>query len=143
MRLIAGSAFGETSPVKTHSPIFYLGVDAESGAHLSLPDDYEERALYILSGSVSIDGQDHESGQMIVVADKAAPEIVVTETSRIMLLGGAPIGKRYIWWNLVSTREDRIDRAKKDWVASANADFKDSVFSLPPDETEFIPLPEN
>ena len=142
MRLIAGAAFGETSPVKTFSPIFYLGVEAQAGADIPLPDDYEERAIYILSGAVEIDSEPHAHGRMIVVDAGAAPTIKVKEEAQLMLLGGAPIGKRFIWWNLVSSSEARIEKAKADWAASANANFKGSVFSLPPDETEFIPLPE-
>lgn len=142
MRLIAGSAYGETSPVKTFSPMFYLGVEGPDGASLKLPDDHRERALYIVSGSIRIDGEDYANGRMIVFRDGATPEIETTARSRLMLLGGAPLGPRLIWWNLVSTTQARIDRAKADWCASADAQFRDSVFSLPPSETEFIPLPE-
>jgi len=142
MRLIAGSAFGETSPVKTFSPIFYLGVEAQAGADIPLPDEYEERAIYILSGAVEIDGEPHAESRMIVFDAEAAPKITATEDCKLMLLGGAPVGKRFIWWNLVSSSEARIEKAKADWAASADANFRDSVFSLPPDESEFIPLPE-
>jgi len=143
MRLIAGSAYGETSPVKTFSPIFYLGVEAEPGAVLELPREHEERALYIVSGRLRVDGEDHEGGRMIVFRDGAMAEIETTAASQLMLLGGAPLGPRHIWWNLVATDKPRIDRAKADWAASAAANFKETVFTLPPSETEFIPLPDN
>ncbi|GJL93019.1 MAG: hypothetical protein DHS20C04_26780 [Hyphococcus sp.] len=142
MRLIAGSAFGETSPVKTFSPIFYLGVEAKAGSDVPLPNEYEERAIYILSGSVKVDGEPHQHGRMVVFESGAAPKIIAREDSKLMLLGGAPVGKRFIWWNLVSSSEARIEKAKTDWAASAGANFKSGVFSLPPGETEFIPLPE-
>jgi redox-sensitive bicupin YhaK (pirin superfamily) len=142
MRLIAGTAFGETSPVETFSPIFYLGVEAQAGANIPLPDEYEERALYILSGAVAVEGQTYDSGRMIVFEPGAAPNITAREPSRLMLLGGASLGERFIWWNLVSSRKERIDKAKADWNASAAAGFKNSVFSLPPGESEHIPLPE-
>jgi redox-sensitive bicupin YhaK (pirin superfamily) len=142
MRLIAGSAFGETSPVKIFSPMFYLGVEAEGGAPIPLPDEYEERAMYIVEGGVSVDGERHESGRMLVFRSGANPDIRTTSGSKLMLLGGAPMGKRLIWWNLVSSSQDRIDRAKQNWLASAQSGFRDSVFSLPPGETEHIPLPE-
>lgn len=142
MRLIAGSAYGETSPVKIFSPMFYLGVEAKAGANVTLPEEHRERALYIVSGSTRIGGEDYSERKMIVFNEGAAPEIVITSSSQLMLLGGAPIGPRLIWWNLVSTSQSRINRAKADWTASANARFQDSVFSLPPSETEFIPLPE-
>ncbi len=141
MRLIAGSAFGETSPAKTFSPMFYLGAEADKGGNIPLPDDYGERAIYILSGAVSVDGERHNSGRMLVFEPGASPAIKSLEASRLMLLGGAPMGKRFIWWNFVSSREDRIEKAKADWAASAAANFTNSVFSLPPEETEFIPLP--
>ena len=141
MRLIAGEAFGEASPVKTYSPIFYLGVEAEAGTDIPLPD-YEERALFIVSGAADIDGEPYGAGKMVVFAPAATAQIKTTQSSRLMLLGGAPMGKRLIWWNLVASSQERIDQAKADWNASAEAGFKDSVFSLPPGETEFIPAPE-
>ncbi len=141
-RLIAGAAFGETSPVKTFSPIFYLGVEAAAGAPIQLPDDYEDRAVYLLDGALAIDGEPMESQTMAVFAEGAAPEIKASAPSRLMLLGGAPLGERHIWWNLVSTSQERIDRAKADWASSIDGDFNGSVFSLPPDETEYIPLPD-
>ena len=143
MRLIAGSAFGETSPVKTFSPMFYLGVEAAPQANIPLPDNYEERGLYILSGRLEVDGEQYESGRMLVFDSDAAPKITVLDDAKLMLLGGAPVGQRFIWWNLVSSSQERIEAAKRDWTASAEAGFEDSVFSLPPDEKEFIPLPEN
>lgn len=142
MRLIAGTAFGETSPVNSFSEIFYLGVEAGAGASISLPDGYEERALYLLDGALDIDGEHFDGGRMVVFAKDAAPSIKVVAEAKLMLLGGAPLGERIIWWNLVSSSQARIDKAKADWTASANANFKNSVFSLPPDETEHIPLPE-
>ncbi|WP_425409137.1 pirin family protein [Hyphococcus sp.] len=143
MRLIAGSAFGRTSPVKTYSPIFYLGVEASAGADIPLPDEYDERALYILSGVADIDGERHDRARMVVFNEGAKPHIKAIEDTQAMLLGGAAMGKRHIWWNLVSSSEARIEKAKADWAASADAGFKDSVFSLPPDEVEFIPLPSD
>ena len=142
MRLIVGEAFGETAPVKTYSPIFYLGVEAEAGADIPLPD-YEERATYIVSGEIEIDGQLYSAGKMVVFASGATLKIKTTQPSRLMLLGGAPIGKRLIWWNLVASSQERIDQAKKDWLGSSESGFEGSVFTLPPDETEFIPLPND
>lgn len=142
MRLIAGTAFGETSPAKTFSPMFYLGAEADAGADIPLPDDHEERAVYILSGAVEVDGQTYDSGRMIVFEKSAAPEITARAPSRLMLLGGAPVGERFIWWNFVSSSKERLEKGKKDWRESAAAGFNNSYFSLPPGETEFIPLPE-
>lgn len=143
MRLIAGAAYGETSPVKTFSAMFYLGVEAQEGAAIDLPEDHEERALYIVDGGVTVDGERHDAGRMLVFNKNDNPEVRTTAASKLMLLGGAPLGKRLIWWNLVASSQDKIDRAKADWRASAENEFKDSAFSLPPGETEFIPLPES
>ncbi len=141
MRLIAGDAFGAVSPVKTFSPIFYLGVEAKTGATIPLPDTDDERALYILSGAVAIDGESYEHGRMIVFKAGAAPRIEARAAIRAMLLGGAPLGPRFIWWNLVSTSEARIDQAKRDWTDGAATGFQNSIFALPPGESEFIPAP--
>jgi redox-sensitive bicupin YhaK (pirin superfamily) len=143
MRLIAGAAFGASSPVKTFSPMFYLGIEAAAGARIVAPDEYEERALYVLDGDVSVDGEVFSRGAMIVFTGGASPVIDARTPLRAMLFGGESPGARIIWWNLVSTTKDRIDRAKRDWRASADSNFKDSVFRLPPGEEEFIPLPDN
>jgi redox-sensitive bicupin YhaK (pirin superfamily) len=143
MRLIAGKAFGETSPVKTFSDIFYLGIEADPGADIPLPDEYEDRALYVVDGGVILEDEEYGPGKLIAFKPDATPSIKTVKASKLMLLGGAPLGKRLIWWNLVSSSQERIDKARSDWQASAEAEFKGSVFSLPPGETEFIPPPEN
>ncbi len=143
MRLIAGEAFGERSPVKVCSPMFYLGVEASAGAEIPLPADYEDRALYILDGAAAIDGEECNSGRMIVFRKESAPSIIAESSMRAMLLGGAPLGPRIIWWNLVATSQERIDQAKRDWASSAAAGFNGGVFALPPGEEEFIPLPQD
>lgn len=143
LRLLAGTAFGETAPAQTHSPMFYLGVEAEKGARIPLPSEYDDRAMYVLSGAVEVDGETFDRGKMIVFAQGSRPDIIASDKTRAMLLGGAPLGPRIIWWNLVSTSQERIDKAKRDWAGSADKGFKNSVFSLPPDEEEFIPLPQD
>jgi hypothetical protein len=140
-RLIAGEAFGLISPVKTYSPIFYVAVEAEAGAAFPLPDDYEERALYILSGAAAVDGVRYERGQMIVFKPGADPRLAASAPLRAMLLGGAALGPRLIWWNFVASSEERLERAKRDWAASAAGGFKGTPFTLPPGESEHIPLP--
>ena len=137
LRVIAGKAFGETSPVKVLSSLFYVEARLEAGAELALPDEYAERAAYVVEGAIECDGLRAEAGTMAVAEDgaKAPAPIRALESSRVMLLGGAPLGKRYIWWNFVSSSEERIDRAKRDW--------KEGAFpKVPGDDVEFIPLPE-
>jgi redox-sensitive bicupin YhaK (pirin superfamily) len=134
-RLIAGSAFGLTSGVRTRSPLFYLDAALEAGARLGLPGGHKERAAYVVSGRVEVDGETHDAGRMLVFAPAEAPTIRATEAARIMLLGGEPLGPRHIWWNFVSSSKERIEQAKADWQAGRIA--------LPPtDRDEMIPLPE-
>ncbi|MEE2692072.1 MAG: pirin family protein [Pseudomonadota bacterium] len=141
MRLIAGRAYGAESPVKTFSEMFYLGVEAQKDARIALPSDHEERALYLVSGSLSVNGIALAPGRLLVFAKGADPKIVVSEPSRLMLLGGANIGPRLIWWNLVASSSDRIEAGKKGWRDAAATGFAPGVFTLPPGETEHIPLP--
>ncbi|WP_342776908.1 pirin family protein [Hankyongella ginsenosidimutans] len=130
--LIAGSAFGAESPAKIWSQMFYIDVEAEAGATVALPDDHAERAAYIVSGALALDGQSYHAGQMLVLAPGARAILQVTAPSRIALLGGAPFPEpRHIWWNLVSSRLERIEDAKAAW--------RDQRFPAVPGETEFIP----
>jgi hypothetical protein len=136
-RLIAGSAYGIGNAVRTYSPLFYLHAELESGASLAMPAGHAERAAYVVSGTVTHDGVSYPAGRMLVFAEGGEP-VVIAEASplRLMLLGGANIGPRFIWWNLVSSRQERIEQAKADW--------KSGRMGLPPDDdSEFIPLPED
>ncbi|NKB49653.1 MAG: hypothetical protein GKS02_09890 [Alphaproteobacteria bacterium] len=135
LRLIAGTAFGHTAPVKTFSPMFYLDAPLPAGALVPLPDGHEERAVYVVDGEVSIAGEPYTSGQMVVVAPDVDVSIDAVSDSRAMLLGGAPMdGPRHIWWNFVSSSQDRIEQAKDDW--------KNQRFDGVAGDDEFIPLPE-
>ena len=134
MRLISGSAFGERSPVKTYSDMFYLDVEMSAGGRLKLPDEHEERAVYPVDGEVALNGEPLPSGSMAVIAPGAVAELQCSRDARVMLLGGAAMdGDRHIWWNFVSSSETRIEKAKMDW--------KEGRFGAVPGETEFIPLP--
>lgn len=134
MRLIAGAAFGVKSPVKTHSPLFYVHWVLAPGALAQLPKDYSERAAYIVSGRVEAGSQQFEAGQMLVFAQGVAAEVRAVTPTVVMGLGGEPVGERYIEWNFVSSSRDRIEQAKADWRAGR--------LKLPDlDQGEFIPLP--
>lgn len=133
-RLIAGSAFGVQSPATIHSPLFYLHAELEEGACMTLPQGHAERAVYVARGSIEVSGSRHQAGRMLVFSRTAQPVLKALEPSRLMMLGGEPLGPRHIWWNFVSSRKDRIEQAKADWQAGR--------FRLPPqDSAEFIPLP--
>lgn len=136
MRLIAGNAFGLANEVKTASPLFYLHVVLQPGARFGLPKEHSERAFYIAKGSVELSGVSYHAGQMLVFSKGVDPLIVAKENTTLMLLGGEPLGERFIWWNFVSSRKERIEQAKEDW--------KQGRIVLPPnDNKEFIPLPED
>lgn len=135
-RVIAGRAFGLKSPVQTHSPLFYVHIELRAGATCEPGTDYSEQAAYVVHGRIEIGGDRYEAGQMIVFTPGAAPEITAVGDATVMLLGGEPIGPRHIWWNFVSSRQERIEEAKSDWRAGRIA--------LPTGDTaEFIPLPED
>ena len=135
MRQIAGEAYGLKSNVPTHSPLFYLHVEIEAGHSLQIPTGYEERAVYIAHGSLEHKGHFYVANQLIVFAKNEAATIKARETSTLMLLGGDPLGERFIWWNFVSSRKERIEQAKEDW--------KQGRIPLPPDDQEaFVPLPD-
>lgn len=136
MRLIAGDAFGLRNGVQTLSPLFYLHVVLNEGARFGLPKEHTERGIYIAKGSVELNGHTYKAGQMLVFTKRVDPVIVAKENTTLMLLGGEPLGQRFIWWNFVSSRKERIEQAKADW--------KEGRIILPPsDNHEFIPLPED
>lgn len=136
MRLIAGGAFGLKNDVKTHSPLFYVHVVLEPNAVFTLPHEYEERAVYIVKGSIEFGGRDYGPGQMLVFTKNSEPLVKANTQSTLMLLGGEPLGERFIWWNFVSSRKERIEQAKSDW--------QQGKIILPPnDNKEFVPLPED
>jgi hypothetical protein len=136
MRLIAGNAFGLKNNVKTHSPLFYLHVVLTPGARFGLPQGHTERAAYVAKGSVEISGRTYGTGQMLVFNPGADPVLRAREAATLMLLGGEPLGERFIWWNFVSSRRERIEEAKADW--------REGRILLPPtDNLEFVPLPED
>jgi len=135
MRLIAGTAYGETSPVATASPMFYVDVRMDTGTSLEVTDEHEERAVYVVEGAIAIDGKTHGENEMLILAPNADVTVTAQGVSRIMLLGGAPIdGERHIWWNFVSSSQERIEQAKADW--------KEGRFGKIEGDDEFIPLPE-
>lgn len=136
MRLIAGNAYGLRNDVTIHSPLFYLHVVLETNARFGLPKEHSERRVYLVKGSVEVGGTLYHEGQMLVFDKGNDPLIVARERTTLMLLGGEPLGERFIWWNFVSSRSERIEQAKEDW--------KQGRILLPPnDNKEFIPLPED
>lgn len=141
LRLILGRAYGETAPASVFSDTFYADVCLRPGARFPLPDDHEDRGLYVVEGSVSIAGQSFEAGRMMVF--RPGDRITVAagaQGARLMALGGATLsGPRYVWWNFVSSSREKIEAAKDDWRRGA---WGEGLFDLPPDDRdEHIPLP--
>jgi redox-sensitive bicupin YhaK (pirin superfamily) len=135
LRLIAGELFGARAPVRTFSDMFYADVLLDAGARLALSAEHEERAAFLVEGTVDLAGQTHAPGQLLVFCPGAEIVLAAPSGARLMLLGGAPMdGPRHIWWNFVSSSPERIEAAKADWKAGR--------FARVIGETEFIPLPE-
>jgi redox-sensitive bicupin YhaK (pirin superfamily) len=136
MRLIAGEAYGVRNQVRTHSPLFYVHAVLQAGARMALPQGHAERAVYVVKGTLEVNGTAYPAGQLLVFSTGVDPVLVAKEHSTLMLLGGEPVGDRYIWWNFVSSRRERIEQAKADW--------REGRILLPPnDDHEFVPLPED
>mgnify|MGYP006145436847 FL=1 len=134
MRLIAGEAYGMKSPVRTHSPLFYLHTEWQPGARLALPGGYSEQAAYVARGEVEYDGVTYVPGQLLVFGYDTDATLKAHTKATLMVFGGEPVGERHIFWNFVSSRKERIEQAKADWAAGRIA--------LPPDDDqEWIPLP--
>jgi hypothetical protein len=136
LRLVAGTAWGLASPVDTASPLFYADAALAPGAAVPLPDGHEERGAYVVQGAVDVAGTRFEAGRMLLF--RAGDKLALRggpEGARLLLLGGATMdGPRFIFWNFVSSSQERIAQAKADWAAGHFA-------KVPGDEREFIPLP--
>lgn len=134
IHLLIGCAYGATSPVQAPSPTLYALLRAAAGARHDLEAGYTERAVYVVSGAIEIDGERIARNELAVLRGGAV-QLSVLEDSRIALIGGDPLdGPRHLWWNFVASSRERIERAKQDW--------RERRFPPVPDETEFIPLPE-
>jgi redox-sensitive bicupin YhaK (pirin superfamily) len=136
LHIVAGTAYGKTSPVTTLSPTLYVHAELDAGATLDVDDEHEERAAYVVLGSVEVDGKPFGAGQLLVFRAGAKARVLASTNATVMLVGGAKLeGTRHIDWNFVSSSKERIERAKDDW---RNRRFP----SIPGDDEEFIPLPE-
>jgi redox-sensitive bicupin YhaK (pirin superfamily) len=133
LRLIAGTLFGLRSPLQTLSATFYADAQLEQGAELALTAEHEERGAYVLEGHVHVDGQSFERGRLLVFAQAMEVVLRAEARSRVMLLGGQPLGRRHVWWNFVASSRERIEQAKHDW--------RSGRFGRVPGDPEFVPLP--
>lgn len=137
-RVLIGSALGATSPVPTRSPTLYLDLQVARGAQLTLPSHWAaERAIYAVTGACQLDGRPVAPHTMAVLSAGQDVQLSADENLRCVLIGGAPLGHRFIWWNFVSSRKERIAQAADAWAAQPNA-----AFPQVDGESEFIALPE-
>lgn len=135
LRIVAGEAYGLTSPVPVYSPIFYLDARFAEGSSIALPDEHEERAVFVVDGELEAGGGKAASGEMIVFEPGEDTTVAAAGAVQAMLLGGAPLGHRHMYWNFVSSSKERIEQAKADW--------REGRFgTIPGDDKEFIPLPD-
>lgn len=134
-QLIAGSAYGLSAGAPVFSPQFYACLELSPGAVAEVPGGYSERALYVATGEAEIDGRRFAAGQMVVLGPGAS-QVSTEAGATIMALGGEPVGERFLYWNFVSSSQDRLAQAAADWRAGR--------MKLPDaDDAEFIPLPES
>jgi hypothetical protein len=133
IRVMVGEAFGVCSPVKTWSPTLYAEINLKAGGSVTLPDHIEERAVYLVAGALKNKSALLPLHTMVVFDRSAEIELVAQEDSRLVMIGGTPLGKRTVWWNLVASRKELIEQAKVNW--------QEGRFPEVPGETEFIPLP--
>lgn len=138
LTVIAGNAYGQVSPVRVFSPTLYVHAELAPGASLVVDEQHEERAVYVVSGSLTLKGDDavYGEGNLLVLPPVTTVELQSEAGARLMLLGGAPLaGPRHVYWNFVSSSLERLERAKDDW--------KHGRFgTVVGDSQEFIPLPE-
>lgn len=136
IRVIAGNAFGQRAPTPVLSETLYAAVELAAGARLALPPEHEERAVHVVSGGVEVDGVAVAPFHVAALPASGAVEIRAISAARLMLFGGARIdGERHIWWNFVASSRELMEDAKQRW--------REQRFPPVPDETEFIPLPED
>lgn len=134
LRVIAGHAYGRTSPARVLSPTLYVDATLGPNSRLPLPEDHEERGVFVVSGGAEVGGRPLLTGDMAVFEAGAGDALQTDRGARVMILGGAALdGRRHLWWNFVSSSKERIEQAKADWQAQRLGRI--------PGETEFIPLP--
>ena len=135
VRLLMGSAYGLTAPVRSDWDTLYADIMLEPGARLPIDSDAEERAIYVVSGEIDLAGDRFTVGSLLILRPGDKLMVTAVTTARFSLLGGATMdGPRHIWWNFVSSSLERIEQAKADWAQGR--------FDSVPGEHEFIPLPE-
>lgn len=136
VRIIAGDCFGAHSRLETLSPLFYADVRLQPGSRIKIDAEYTERALYVVTGSIEVDGCVFSDGQMAVLRPGAEIVVYSERGAAFAAVGGEPMdGPRHLWWNFVASDKALIEKAKLDW--------KQGKFGHVPGDSEFIPLPDH
>ncbi|HXU63895.1 MAG TPA: pirin family protein [Polyangia bacterium] len=139
LRVVAGTAYGQRSPVGVLSPTLYVAATLDSGARLDVDAEHPERAVYVLDGKIAVAGHEVAAGSMVVL-EAGAVELQALAPTRLVIVGGDAVdGERNIWWNFVASSVEQMEQAKQDWHVRNEARFP----KVPGDEHEFIPLPED
>ncbi len=139
LSVIAGSAYGQSSPVRVLSPTLYVHARLAAGASLLVDQQYAERAIYVVTGAVSLQegGEEYAEGTLLILPASVEVRVESRDGADVMLLGGAPLeGDRHIYWNFVSSSRERIEEAKRAWRAG-------EFGTVVGDEHERIPLPDD
>jgi len=139
VRVLIGEAFGRASPVPTFSPTLYLDVQLPAGAALDLPALAEERAVYPVDADLQVDGSPLPARHMGVLPAGATVRLAAAQPVRLVVVGGAPLGRRHMWWNFVSSRRERIAQAAEDWDAGRMAHVPGDAERIPLPERRFVP----
>ena len=135
IRVMIGEAYGVRSAVRTFSSTLYVEVKLQAGQKISVPENIEERAVYVVSGRLAAKETEIAMHRMAIFDNGPGIELLAREDSTLVFIGGASLGKRIMWWNLVATREELLEKAKRAW--------REGSFPQVPGETEFIPLPDS
>ena len=140
--IIAGTAYGHTSPVPFPHGIVYVAIEAPTPSSFQTPEGHEEIAVYVVEGTASVDDEHLTAGMMAVLKKNTVAQIETTADTKLMIAGGEPMdGRRVIDWNFVSSSKERIAQARDDWRASAENWWNGTPFAMPPKENEYIPYP--
>lgn len=136
IKLVAGEAFGKTSPVPVHSALYFIEIKSTAAVSINIGEHlFGESALYILEGSIKSDGHEYGPKQILIAKDTKLCQMELTEHTTIYIFGGDAFPEsRYIHWNFVSSERELIEQAKHDWL--------EQKFPKVPNETEFVPLPD-
>ena len=139
-KLIAGELFGRKSPVPVHSKLFFLEIKSQDVKKINIGGDlFGEVAMYVLDGTVNIDGNTFGGKQLLIAKNATLCEFEMSENTTVYLFGGEPFNEeRFIFWNFVNSDKEIIEQAKINWYNQNH----DAFPLVPGDEEEFVPLPK-